>query len=165
MCNYNKQIFNSYCALGITMSIRDLKKLIVSSARSVWEGSIAKVVCQGSSAYGARLMRKVMTILTINEGWDLFYDQNIEHKINKHPVMTVINGNNIQLMGMSAENMNVMHVPGVACLHAHTHTHTCAHTLTPGHWLPCRGRSLAGWCDFHQGVLRASHLWSFTFGV
>lgn len=77
-------------------------------------------------------MRKVMTVLTINEGWDLFYDQNIEHKINKHRVMTVINGNNIQLMGMSAENMKVMHVPGVACLHArtHTHVHVCTHTHT-----------------------------------
>lgn len=43
--------------------------------------------------------------------------------------MTVTNGNNIQLMGMSEENMNVMHVHGVACLHTHvcvqTHSHTC----------------------------------------
>lgn len=83
------------------------------------------------------MMRKVMIILRINEGWDPFYDQNIEHKINKHAVMTVINGNAIQLMGMSEENRNVMYVHGVACLH----TCVCAHTCTPASlpWLmPCR---------------------------
>lgn len=79
-------------------------------------------------------MKKVMVILRINEGWDPFYDQNIERKINKRPVMAVINGNDIQLMGMSAENMNATPVDGVACLH----THVCAYTNTRTR-LPCHG--------------------------
>lgn len=151
MYNYNKQIFNSYYALGITVSIRDLKKLIVSSARSVWEGSTARVVCWESPVCRAGFRR--MIILIINEGWDPFYDQNIEHKINKHPVMTVINGNGIQLVGMSEEKMNVRHVPGAACLHTHR---VCAHALTatgaslPG-LSPCRLVSMSSRSD--QGLL------------
>lgn len=39
-----------------------------------------------------------MIKLIINTGWDLFYDQDIEYQINKHQVMTVINGNG---MGMA----------------------------------------------------------------
>lgn len=124
MYNYNKQIFNSDYALGITVSIRDLKKLIVSSASIVWEGSTARVVCWESPVCRAGFRRMIMLI--INEGWDPFYDQNIEHKTNKHPVMTVIYGNGIQLVGMSEEKMNVRHVPGAACLHTHR---VCAHAL------------------------------------
>lgn len=76
-----------------------------------------------SPASRAGLVKKVMITLTINESWDLFDDQNIEHKINKHPVMTVINGNGIQLGGMSEESMNTRHVDGVACLHTCVHIH------------------------------------------
>jgi len=98
-------------------------------------------------------------IIIINEGWDPFYVQNIKHKINKHPVMTVINGNGIQLVGMSEENMNVVRVHGAACLHAHVCvlTHLCR--------LPCRGWPLAGWWEFHRGVLRGSRLQSFSLGI
>lgn len=76
-----------------------------------------------SPASRAGLVKKVMITLIIDESWNLFDDQNIEHKINKHPVMTVINGNDIQLGGMSEESMNTRHVDGVACLHTCVHTH------------------------------------------
>lgn len=80
------------------------------------------VVCQGSPACRAGHMEEVMITLIINEGRDPFYDQNIEHKLNKHPVMAVINGNDVQLMGMSEENMNAKPVDGVAYSHTHART-------------------------------------------
>lgn len=57
------------------------------------QGGLPGLPCTWSSAYG-----KVMIKVIINAGWDLFYDQDIEHQINKHQVMTVINGNG---MGMA----------------------------------------------------------------
>lgn len=115
---------------------------------------------------------KVVIRVIINGGWDSFYDQSIEHKINKHPVMTVINDDGTQLMGMSEEeNMTVRRVHGApaytlafVCTHTriHTHRHTQTHVYTQ---LPSPSPALAGRFEFHQGVLRRSHLRSFALGI
>lgn len=72
--------------------------------------------------------------------------------------MTIINGNDIQLIRMSEDNMTVMHMPGAACLH----TSAYAHGLTG---FLAAVDPFAGWYEFHQGELRGSHFWSFNLKV
>lgn len=95
------------------MSIRDLKKIncfiSLERIRVCSQGGLPGMPSVWSWVY-----EKVMIRAIINGGWDSFYDQSIQHKINNHPVMTVIN-DGAQLMGMSEEeNMTVRHVCGVA---------------------------------------------------